>query len=421
MEDNISDDKAKLNNSNKDKNNNINPTNNINREIQDIIENINKNVIKDYQLEIFGKRLYYLSTEGEVLYFLLEINPDTDINPFDESILIDLQFIPNKKPLLKFKKNFLEPSFCDNRNFFDCFFTRDFIYKNNDINKVEKILEEIIKVGIKNFLFCLKENIQFNTFIFYGDYELNEIYNINDFLENSNTIKFYRVNHVYNSEIEEKYIILTDLYFLIFIPQENNKSFAKLIFKELLRDINFIHKKIFNKKIKRNTLKLILQELNTPVDSTYEIELFFINRICPELTETHNEDNFFVENCKKLKDDIEKKQQKISFNKYSSVIVNSKRLFKAKGNEKNDLSEIEFKNRIIDYEKLFQFSEKVYNYYNELNEKDKKKYKDRMDFYIIAINFLGAELMTFFDKEKANFNFYYDKVKSILNENEKNQ
>ena len=69
------------------------------------------------------------------------------------------------------------------------------------------------------------------------------------------------MNHVYNSEIEEKYIILTDLYFLIFIPQENNKSFAKLIFKELLRDINFIHKKIFNKKIKRNTLKLILQEL----------------------------------------------------------------------------------------------------------------------------------------------------------------
>ena len=47
--------------------------------------------------------------------------------------------------------------------------------------------------------------------------------------------------------------------------------------------------------------------------------------------------------------------------------------------------------------------------------------KDRMDFYIIAINFLGAELMTFFDKEKANFNFYYDKVKFILNENEKNQ
>ena len=64
MEDNINDDKAKLNNSNKDKNNNINPTNNINREIQDIIENINKNVIKDYQLEIVYEINYMLAKEN---------------------------------------------------------------------------------------------------------------------------------------------------------------------------------------------------------------------------------------------------------------------------------------------------------------------------------------------------------------------
>ena len=29
--------------------------------------------------------------------------------------------------------------------------------------------------------------------------------------------------------------------------------------------------------------------------------------------------------------------------------------------------------------------------------------------------------MAFYDKDKTNFNYYYDKIKSILGENEKNQ
>ena len=72
------------------------------------------------------------------------------------------------------------------------------------------------------------------------------------------------------------------------------------------------------------------------------------------------------------------------------------------------------------YEKLFQFCEKNFNYYNKLTLKEKEKYKDRIEFYLVTINFLGAELMAFYDKEKTNFNFYYDKIKSILNANEKN-
>ena len=43
--------------------------------------------------------------EGKVIYFIIEISPETDLNPFKESLLIDLQLIPNKKPLLKFRKD----------------------------------------------------------------------------------------------------------------------------------------------------------------------------------------------------------------------------------------------------------------------------------------------------------------------------
>ena len=53
-----------------------------------------------------------------------------------------MQFIPKKKPLIKFRKDCFIPSLCDNRNFFDCFVKSDFVYDDN-LDKVEKIMEEI--------------------------------------------------------------------------------------------------------------------------------------------------------------------------------------------------------------------------------------------------------------------------------------
>ena len=408
-------------------------------DIEIFIEKISVNLSILYKLYISGKILYYLSTEGHIIYFIIEICKDTDINPFDENFIIDLQFIPKKKPLIKFRKDCFIPSLCDNRNFFDCFVKSDFVYDDN-LDKVEKIMEEIIHFGIKNFLFCLKENIDYNTFIYYGDYELKEIYNINDFLQNLELIKFYRVNHVYNSEIEEKYFIITQLYFLIFTPKQDDKSFVELIFKEKLRDININIKIIHNNKLKRDTLLLIFEEINTPIDNTYEIEFFFIDRNCPVNTdeiyqeeignnneiniinnEPQSEEKIFMEKYDKLKTDINTKQKEINLSKYISVINTYKPLFKSKNNEVKKLSEIELKNKIIDYEKLFQFCEKNFNHYNNLDDKEKEKFKERIQFYLIVINFLAAELMAFYDKEKTNFNFYYNKIKSILNENEKNQ
>ena len=408
-------------------------------DIEIFIEKISLKLTVLYKLYISGKILYYFQAEGDIIYFVIEICKDTDINPFEANFIIDLQFIPKKKPLINFRKDCFIPSLCDNRNFFDCFVKNDFIYDNN-LTKLEKIMEEIIHDGIKNFLYCLKENIEYNTFVYYGDYELKELYNINDFLQNSDLIKFYRVNHIYNSEIEEKYFIITQLYFLILIPKKDDKSFAELIFKEKLREININLKKTFNNKFKKDTILLIFEEINTPIDNTYEMEFFFIDRSCPinindiyqeendnnnEINkinnEPQNEEKIFMEKYDKLKDDINIKQKEINLSKYISVISTYKPLFKSKMKETKNLSEIEIKNKIIDYEKLFQFCEKNFEHYNNLEGKEKEKYKDRIQFYLIVINFLAAELMAFYDKEKTNFNYYYNKIKSILNENEKNQ
>ena len=101
---------------------------------------------------------------------------------------------------------------------------------------------------------------------------------MNDFLERDN-ILLYRINQVNDSVIEERYMIITQLYLLIFTPKENDKSFAKLIFKEKLHDINFSQKIIYNKFIKKKVLRLSLQGINTPIDNTYEIEFFSLIEI----------------------------------------------------------------------------------------------------------------------------------------------
>jgi hypothetical protein len=414
------------------------PKNEPEENLDNFITKIIKTYTIKYTLYIIGKRLHYLSSEGDVLYFLLDISAETDINPFDKKLLIDIQFIPNKKPYITFKKDFFIPSLCDNRNFFDCLYKKDYIY-DKKFDTVEKIFDEIVHKGIKHFLFCIKDCIKFKNFIFFGDYDLKEFYNMNDFLERDNVL-LYRINQVNDSVIEERYMIITQLYLLIFTPKENDKSFAKLIFKEKLHDINFSQKIIYNKFIKKKVLRLSLQGINTPIDNTYEIEFFFVDRCCPVLTELNIDENekkennnniiinnepkeekIFKEKCDKLKEEIEKKQNEINFRKYFSVIRSCKPLFHIQRKEVKLVNNLQFQNQIIDNEKLFQFSEKAFNYYNNLKNEEKEKFQDIKEFYLIAVNLIGAELMAFYDKDKTNFNYYYDKIKSILGENEKNQ
>ena len=423
-----------------DNNKKTSSKNNPEKNLDNFIKKICKTYSINYKLYIIGKRLHYLSSEGDILYFLLDISAETDINPFDKKLLIDIQFIPDKKPYITFKDDFFIPSLCDNRNFFDCFYKKDYIY-DKKFDSVEKIFDEIVHKGIKHFLFCAKDCIEFRNFIFFGDYELKEIYNMNDFLERSN-ILLYRINQVTNSVIEERYMIITQLYILIFTPKENDKSFAKLIFKEKLHDINFSQKIIYNKSIKKKILKLSLQGINTPIDNTYEIDFFFVDRNCPvilddlsdeeekaenkentnTITEIQKEEKSFEEKCLKLKEDLEKKQNEVNFRKYLLIIRSCKSLFHIQKKELKILNnDLNYQNQIIDNEKLFQFSEKAFNYYNNLKSGEKEKFQEIREFYLIAVNLIGAELMAFYDKDKANFNYYYDKIKFILSENEKNQ
>jgi len=266
---------------------------------------------------------------------------------------------------------------------------------------------------------------------------------MNDFLENSKLIKFYRINQIFEKgkEIEERYIIVTQLYILVFKPLEDDKSFAKLIFFKMLKNVSFNYKKTFNKKLNCVCLILYIQDVKTPNGKTYEIEFSFIDRSRPPVIKSDDEEeeeeddrekknvnvNVIKENKEEdpydkyylFEEEIEKKQKEINFSKYKLVVENYTALFNHRSSGEKKLKDIDAKNRIMDYEKGFQHCEKMYNYYEGL--KDNEKYKKRLEYYIININFFCAELMGFFDLEKTSFQFYFDKMKYYLNLNEKNQ
>ena len=441
--------------------------------IESFIDKIINNYSKNKNIYISGKTLSFnLEENKENIIFQIKIYKNSEINPFTLDILIDIEFIPNKIPYARIKSDFVLPSLYDNRNFFYCLSNEhEYVYDPNNLKELENLLNDIINTGIENFLLCINENLSINNFIYYGEYELNIIYNINEFLENSKLIKFYRINQILNKgkEIEEKYIIITQLYILIFKPQERDKTLAELKFIKKLKNVSFNYKKkSFNKKANSNTFILLIQDIKTPNGKTYEIEFSFIDRSRPpvekkqeeeseesEDEETNanininkdnnksninnknnnndknnikninnnniinNEENDIWDKYYQFEEEIEKKQREINFSKYKLVIEAYRPLFNHRSNTEKKLKGIEFKNQIMEYEKMFQHCEKLYNYY--ANMKNNKEYKKRMDYYMVNINFFCAELMGFFDLEKANFKYYFDKMKYYLELNENNQ
>ena len=99
----------------------------------------------------------------------------------------------------------------EGRNLFRCLSKEDnYVFSLEKYDEMKYFLKEMI-FGIKNFLSYVKESIEINYFIYFGEYELNHIYQINDFLSNINSFNFYRIYEVRNSTLFTK-IILTTIY-----------------------------------------------------------------------------------------------------------------------------------------------------------------------------------------------------------------
>ena len=166
---------------------------------------------------------------------------------------------------MEIESAFLEPTLYDLKNYFLCLSKKtDYIFKYKYLGKSQIVLLDIIS-NIQSFLYHLYNCELSKTFIYFGEYQLNHIYHINNFLKNAEILDFFRINRIENEKLFDKifYIIVTELYLIAFEPENSNKSLAKILFFKKLTEISIKFEEIYyylDNKLKKK-LKLIIEDV----------------------------------------------------------------------------------------------------------------------------------------------------------------
>ena len=405
--------------------NNININNDTETILNSFINKIkskynNSENFDNINIHIFGKVLYYINDVTTIL-FIYKIPKNSVKNKFGKEIIFSFEFIHKKVPYVKAISNFIYPTLFDGRNFF-YFLTNNYnyIFESEKLEECEKIINEITN-GINKFLVSLKENLDIKVLIYYGDYTLNHEYLINDFLINKPLVNFYRIydlNNVFSSNPNNninlnknnlKYIIITQLYLLIFEPVKENKSYAKLIQIYHIKDVNIIIK---NKDTENKTYHM---KITKDAKNTLFIQFILIHRdhIANKSEKIlKNEDiECDYDDYVEFKNSLDDKKEELNYGNYILVIKNAKNL--GAMNVKRDFNKKKFisENRCNDYKKYIEYYEILYDYYKkqktqENSEEVKTKLKDIFD----KLTFFCVELITFKDSDPKENLIYKSKL-----------
>jgi hypothetical protein len=381
--------------------------------------------LKKYtDIDISSKILHYL--KEPIICYYCSVYKKTNSNPFNINIDFCFEFLDGEIPYATILTDFVEPSLKDNRNYYRCL-TKEHKYKFNskEIKKHQIILESMIK-GIGNFLTLLKDSIYIKSFVFFGEYEYNHVYLINDFLMNKNYLNFYRINVLKKNKEEERYILFTKLYFLLLEPLKDDKTLVKIKYQRKLKDMSLY----FDKNELKNTL--IINFSST--ESKENIEFSVINRksiidkenttnrILNNNLSDNNNNEIKEENKNDIKENDNKENKfnysllikewftyidKMDFKTYDLVVNKYEMLFN-ESRENFNINEGSH-SEIEEYKKLIEFYEKLINYYE-----NKKVTKDKINKIIANIIFISAELVNYANNKKKEDNEYLLKVKKYL-------
>lgn len=168
----------------------------------------------------------------------------TELNPFKDNILFSItltQFFPIEEPYVRCLSNFSFPTLFDNRNYLLTILKH--YWRPEKCKSEFDLIEEII-LQIPALINRVNEDSINQVLVYYGDYKIDNIYEINDFLSNDQ-LGFFRVV-LYQKEKKERYVVLTEIYFLLFDPAPDAKNLGKLVFWGDIRQL---------KNRKRNKIK----------------------------------------------------------------------------------------------------------------------------------------------------------------------
>ena len=215
-----------------------------------IFSEIINQLISKYSIDQKLIPTYRFIENDKYLYIIIRLIRNTEYNPYQNDIYFSITLndkFPESLPIVKCLTNFSFPNLYDNSDLYKNIIL--FRITDNIIKKEDPflILEDII-LGLKPFLEEIKKNEEKNKFVYYGDYILDEIYDINDFFSSQKN-EFFRANQIMKENKIKKYIILNDVYFLLFDPVPDVFNYAKLIFFCDIMILNNINENNNEKKI----------------------------------------------------------------------------------------------------------------------------------------------------------------------------
>ena len=374
---------------------------------KNFIQKITNKYTDNKELKITGKILHYIE-DLDIFSFYCTLYKSTEINPFSSDIYFNFEFKNNNIPYVQILNDFINPTLNDGRNIYYCLTDQHkYIFDKDYMDDCEKIFYELID-NIKNFLICLKENIQINAFVFYGDYEIKRIYKVNDLILNKSAVNFYRIINIdENKEEQMIYIVITQLYFLIFDPIEHDMSLAKLIKAFAFKDYQFAFEEINpNKKQDKIVYTLKIMKEEDFCDSlNIKFHLYESDKIKDNLSTKYLE----------FRTTLFHKKSDIDFTKYKIVIKNYKPLFTI------DVKQTKikrYKKKKEDYKLYIGYFEELYNYYKDFKDEKTKK---RIKTYINNLTYFCVDFMTFYDSEPKEVEFYKKKMEEYYLDDEENQ
>ena len=335
-----------------------------------IFENITSKLIEYTKKDILIPTYRYINKDKN-LYILFLLKHSTEINPFKGmdfyfSITLNENY-PNSEPYVRCLSNFCNPTLFDNRNLNSSIINHKYIHKDKDDNF--KPIEEII-LNLPIFIKKVKENTENQYLIYYGDYVIDDIYDLNDFLVNAQ-INFYRVEQVLKNKSIQRYVIITEIYFLFFDPAPDSKNLAKLLF---IGDIRQLTKRSINKTENENQSILSFTYTGKKENELINFEFLMDNNYLTEmLNETDRKIKYLQTNYKIFGDN---ENDILNENDFKNEIENknNEEIEKLVEENENKIKKIKTLNTLQQLKILYEKKEK-----NEENSKRINEINDEIE------------------------------------------
>ena len=158
----------------------------------------------------------------------IKLNAKSKLNPREFPINFEFYInppYPKEQPIVLCKSHFCFPSLFDNRNF-----SNALINKWSSFNHIDLLITMIHNIP---YLITKYENDIENCLFYYdGEYSYSFLYNVNDFVLNSNNYiyKVYINNLTQNEEENMAYFIITDIHFIFLRPETPQKNRARILY-----------------------------------------------------------------------------------------------------------------------------------------------------------------------------------------------